>query len=188
MDTFLLVFLMKDPVGHMSNGTSDLTWKGYAPGFFKFGPCFRIRHILISGIGIRQSSHIAGALNVILSADRADTHCRASEIACHKSQVRQTLHYVYRLGKLTDAHAVKNHGGLGGGVHSRSLTDRFRRNVSDRLRIFRSIFLDHFQEFLKAFCVFLNKFRIRQTFLPDHIRHSVYQGKVGTALELEMNV
>src|SRR5699024_533850 len=28
MDTFLFVFLMKDPVGHMSNGTSDLTWKG----------------------------------------------------------------------------------------------------------------------------------------------------------------
>src|SRR5699024_547770 len=114
--------------------------------------------------------------------------CRASEIACHKSQVRQTLHYVYRLGKLTDAHAVKNHGGLGGGVHSRSLTDRFRRKVSDRRRRFRSIFLDHSQEFLKAFWVFLNKFRIRQTFLPDPIRHSVYQGKVGTALEREMNV
>src|SRR5699024_3812108 len=94
VDTFLFVFLMKDPVGHMSNGTADLAWKGYAPGFFKFCPCLRIRHILISWIGIWQSSHIAGSLNVILSADRTDTHCRTSEIACHKSQVRKTLHHV----------------------------------------------------------------------------------------------
>ena len=172
----------------MSNGTADLAWKGYAPGFFKFCPCLRIRHILISWIGIWQSSHIAGSLNVILSADRTDTHCRTSEIACHKSQVRKTLHHVYRLSKLTDAHAVKDHGRLGGGVHSRGLTDRFRRNVGDRLRIFGSIFLDHLQEFLKTFCVFLNKFCICQTFRPDHVRHSVYQGKVGTALKLEMNV
>ena len=179
---------MKDSVRHMSDRAANLIRKRNAPCFFKFFADFRNGYILIARIGVWKSSHVAGSLHVVLSADRTDAHGQTAEVSGHQRKVGKSLHNVYCLCKLTDSHTIKNHGRFGGCVHSCRPANGFCRNMRNRLCIFRSVFFYYFQEFVKSLRVFINKLFICQTFIPDHICHGIYKSKVRTALKLQMNI
>ena len=138
--------------------------------------------LVIAGEITGQSSHITGTLYIILSAHRSDSHCRASEVSGHKCQICQPFYHIHCLRELTYSHTVKDHSRLSSSVESCGFTDLLCRNMSNRLRIFRSIFFDHFYEFIIPFGMFFNKCIIRKTLTPDHICHSIYKGKVRAAL------
>ncbi|MPN51691.1 hypothetical protein SDC9_199340 [bioreactor metagenome] len=53
----------------------------HAPGFGEFLAVSRISHILIARIGIRQRTHIARALNVVLATYRVNAHAGLTEVA-----------------------------------------------------------------------------------------------------------
>ena len=88
----------------------------HAPGLFHLLPGRRVCYLLVSGIHIRQAAHIAGALNVVLSAQRIDAAARHAHVAAEHGQVGQGLDVVGTGRMLRDPHAVQNAAGLGPGV------------------------------------------------------------------------
>lgn len=85
------------------------------PGLGKFGADVGIGHLLIAGEQIRQHAHVAGPLDVILPAHRADADMFPAEITGQQSQAGEAFHHVDRLAELRNAHAPHNRGRRRGG-------------------------------------------------------------------------
>ena len=75
------------------------------PRISKFQSDRRISDVLVAGKHIGQNTHIAGALNVILPANRPHADGRAAQIAGQQCQAGETFHHIDRLTKLRDAHS-----------------------------------------------------------------------------------
>ena len=68
---------------------------------------------LIAGEDVGQAAHVAGALDVVLAAERVDAAAFNADVAAEHGQVGQGLDVVGAHGVLGDAHAVDDGGGLG---------------------------------------------------------------------------
>ncbi|MNI90814.1 hypothetical protein D3C73_1483860 [compost metagenome] len=61
----------------------------YAPGFSKLLAVFRELNVLIARIGIRQRTHVARALNVVLATNRVNAHAWLTEVAGQHGEAGQ---------------------------------------------------------------------------------------------------
>jgi len=55
-------------IGHNRGGRTDLIRQYLPPGFFKFFFDCRNINLLVTGVNIRQTAHVTGALNVVLTS------------------------------------------------------------------------------------------------------------------------
>ena len=85
-----------DLIGHPLN----------APGSFHLGLYGRVGHVLIGRVDIGQTAHVAGALDVVLTAQRIDAAAGLPHVAAEHRQIGQGLDIVGAGDVLGDAHAV----------------------------------------------------------------------------------
>ena len=86
---------------------------------------------------MRERAHVAGALDVVLSAQRVHADAGAADIAGRHGEVRDRHHRGRALAVLGDAEAIIDRGIAAGGVQARRAADGLGRNAGqfcDRLR------------------------------------------------------
>jgi hypothetical protein len=91
----------------------------YAPGFLHLFLGIGAGHRLISGVDIGQNPHVAGALDVVLAAQRVDPAAFDSQVAAEHGEVGEAFDVVGAADVLGDSHAIEDAAGFGAGVHSR---------------------------------------------------------------------
>ena len=75
-----------------------------------------LRDVPVAGELVREGAHVAGALHVVLPAQRVDADALAADVAGDHGQVGHAHHHRRALGVLGDAEAVVDRGVAGRGV------------------------------------------------------------------------
>ena len=93
--------------------------------------------VAIAGQLVREGAHVAGALDVVLAAQRVHADALAAEIAGHHREVGDRHHGRGALAVLGDAEAVVDRAVAAGGIEPGRAADRLGRHAgqqADRLR------------------------------------------------------
>ena len=80
-----------------------------------------VRHLLVAGENVRQTAHVAGALHVVLAAQRVHAGARHADVAAEHGQVGERLDVVGAGGVLGDPHAIEDAAALGPRKEARGL-------------------------------------------------------------------
>ena len=79
------------------------------PGLLEFRPGLRIVHLLIAGENIGQRAHVAGALNVVLTAQRIDAAAFKADIAQKHLEIGAGHDVVHAADMFGNAQGVHEH-------------------------------------------------------------------------------
>ena len=110
-----LAGVVGEDVDHLGDGVADLTLGDIidTPGFHHLLPGRLVGDLLVAGVDVREGSHVAGALDVVLAAKRVDAGSRFAQVAGEHHQVGGRFDVVDADGVLGDAHRVDERGNLG---------------------------------------------------------------------------
>ena len=159
-----------------------------APGGGEFRPHGGVGDLLIAGEQVRQHAHIAGALYVVLPADRPHADVGPSQVAGEQRQACQAAHHVHRLAKLGDPHAPHNGGGRGGGKHAHRLANCLRADPDNLFHCFRGVILHRLAVGVQPFGVAFDIGFVVQLLLQQDIAEGVHQRHIAAVVELQMTV
>ena len=95
--------------------------------------------VAIAGELVRERAHVAGALHVVLAAQRVHADAAAADIAGRHGEVGDRHHRGRALAVLGDAEAVVDRAVAAGGVEPRRAADVGGRHAGDRLRSLRGL-------------------------------------------------
>jgi hypothetical protein len=110
------------------------------PRLLELRPGVRIGHLLIAGENIGQCAHVAGALNIILTALRVDTAAVNADIAQHHLEIGAGHHVVDAADMFGNAQRVHEHRRLDGSHRARQFANGIGGNAADLGCFFRRIF------------------------------------------------
>ena len=158
------------------------------PGGGEFGPHGGVGDLLIAGEQVRQHAHIAGALHIVLSTNRAHADVRTPQVAGEQRQACQAAHHVHRLAKLGDPHAPHNGGGRGGGKHAHRLANSLRADPDNLFHCFRGVILHRLAVGVQPFGVAFDIGFVVQLLLQQDIAEGVHQRHIAAVVELQMTV
>ncbi len=182
-------FAVSDPVRQLADAIAGMgRQRRHAPGFGELGPVLRVVDVLIARIGIRQRTHVARALHVVLTAHRVNPCIRLAEVAREQRQAGQGTHGFHALVELGHAHAPENGGVFRSGVHSCRLTDLLGAHPGDGFHRFRRIAFDDFAILLEAFSTRRHKRPVVQLLFNDHMPHRIEQRDVGAVFQRQVHI
>ena len=138
-----------------------------------------IRHPLVAGKHVRQPAHVAGALNVVLAAQRVYPAARHSNVPAKHGKVRQRFDVIGAGGVLGDPHAIQNACTLRPCVCSGGIDQVRGKNSGDFLDVFGGVFLNRFAERLEAHRAAFHKLSVIHVLGDDHVHQAVDPGDVG---------
>ena len=101
------------------------------PGILEFLLDFGDGNCLVAGVHIGQAAHVAGALHVVLPAQRIDAAARNAHVAAQHRQVGGRLDIVYTGGVLGDAHGIYDGSWFAFGIGAGYLADAIGRDAAD---------------------------------------------------------
>ena len=90
----------------------------------------------VAGQLVRERAHVAGALHVVLAAQRVHAHALAAEVAGGHGEVGDGHHHGRALAVLGDAQAVVDGAVAAGGIEPRRAADQLGRHAGDLLHRF----------------------------------------------------
>ena len=93
----------------------------------------------IAGQLVRERAHVAGALHVVLAAQRIHADAGPADIAGRHGEIGDRHHRGRALAVLGDAEAVIDRAVAAGGVEPRRAADRFRRHAGNLRHLFRAV-------------------------------------------------
>ena len=93
----------------------------------------------IAGKLVRERAHVAGALHVVLAAQRIHADARPADIAGRHGEIGDRHHRGRALAVLGDAEAVIDRAVAAGGIEPRRAADRFRRHAGNLRHFFRAV-------------------------------------------------
>ena len=93
----------------------------------------------VAGKLMRERAHVAGALHVVLAAQRINADARPADIAGRHGEIGDRHHGGRALAVLGDAETVIDRAVAAGGVEPRRGADRFRRHAGNLRHFFRAV-------------------------------------------------
>ncbi len=131
---------------------------------------------------MREGAHVAGALDVVLAAQRIDPDALAAQITgCHR-QVRHPQHHGAALAVLGNAEPIINHCIAAGCVQARGAADvvswhadYFGHRLGRVMRL-RDEILPQLE--VGQFAALAHELFVNQSFGHHHMRHRVDEGDV----------
>ena len=109
-----------------------------APEALKPVVCRLVGDALVIGEHHRNQARVAGALHIVLSAQRVQSGAGLADLPSHHAQGNQCAHIVGAVYVLADPHAPENHGAPGLGVGACHFPNRLRLNAAHRRHRFRA--------------------------------------------------
>src|SRR5262249_40093846 len=94
-------------------------------------PYARIGHVSITAELVREGAHVAGALHVVLAAQRVDAHALTTHVAGRHGEVRDRHDRSAALAVLGDAQTVVDGAVTAGRIEARGTAHLVGRNASD---------------------------------------------------------
>ena len=149
---------------------------GDAPEFLHPLPGGVVFALLVAGVDIRVSTHVAGALDVVLATERVDTDSRSPNVAGEHREVSKRSDVIRTGRELGDAKAVDDHCVVGARVHLRDLLDPLGGDAGDRLDI--RVVLYGLLQIIKARGPVLDELLVVEILLDDPVHDGVDQGDV----------
>jgi len=174
-----------DSVHYLGNGEAGLGGKGHAPCLFELGAGFVIEDLLVAREIGGQTAHVAGALNVVLAAQRVDAAAVLADLAAQECEVGSAHNAVGAGGVLGDAHCVVDAGLVSLGIHAGSLLQLLGVDAADLCDDLGGVILDDLNEFLVALGALGDILLVLQAFGDDDVHHAVEEGNVGARLYLQ---
>ncbi len=95
--------------------------------------------VTIAGQLVRERAHVAGALDIVLAAERVHADAWPADIAGRHGEVGDRHHRGRALAVLGDAEAVVDRGVAAGGVEPRRVADSLGRDAGDLLDRLRAV-------------------------------------------------
>ena len=121
------------------------------PGLFEFRPRLVVGDRLVGGEDVGQRPHVAGALDVVLSAQRIDAAALDADLAAEHGQVGAGLDVVRAGDVLRHPHGVEDGGLVCLGIQAGGRLQILRGNAGDLLDVLGRVFLDGLLQGLEAF-------------------------------------
>ena len=171
-------------VHDLDHGVARLVVQLGAPEVFKPGVCFGVAHALVVGVHHRDQARIAGALHVVLAAQRMQTGTGLANLAGDGGQRDQATHVVSTVDVLAHAHAPQNHGTFGGGIGPRDFAQGFCGHAANGGHGLGAVALDVGTQGFEVACALAHKGFIHQALFDDGVDHGVEHGHIGVGLEL----
>ncbi|MCY1408054.1 hypothetical protein D9M71_233710 [compost metagenome] len=172
--------------GHAQRSQPRRLRHRHAPGLGELGLHLAAVGRLIAGIDVGQTAHVAGALHVVLPAQRVDAGAGTADLAAHQGQVGDRHHVVGAALELGDAHAVGDEGGLG-------VTDRIRqplqlghRHAGLRAGQFRGQAGDMLAQDIDVLAARVEERPVFPAVGEDDLQQTVEQGDVAAQPELDV--
>ena len=159
-----------------------------SPGVGELLPDRRVSHILIAGEHIRQNAHIAGTLDVVLTAHRPDADGGATEIPGQQRQAGQPFDHVNGLTKLGHAHSPHHGSRRSRRERAHRLADITGGDAGKMFDLLRSIVFYRLPVGLKPFRKARHVAFVVQLLFQQHIAKGVHQRHVAAVFQLKMLV
>ncbi|MNZ66795.1 hypothetical protein D3C78_850260 [compost metagenome] len=174
--------------GHAQRSQPGRLRHRHAPGLGELGLHLAAVGRLIAGIDVGQTAHVAGALHVVLPAQRVDAGAGTADLAAHQGQVGNRHHVVGAALELGDAHAVGDEGGPGvthrigqplqlGHRHAGLRAAQLRRQAGHMLA-----------QDVDVLAALVEKRPVFPAIGEDDLQQAIEQGDVAAQLELHMLV
>ena len=174
---------------YVGSVNSDFIAERNTPGVFEFLHHFGICNLLISRKVGGLRSHIAGALDIVLSAQRIDAAARPAQLAAEHRHIRHGHYALGTGGMFCNPETIDNRRLFSGSVHPRRFDELIFVDVTDLRHIFRRVFFYDFLQFLKTFGTLGDKFFVDQTFLYHHVASCRWQRHdIRSRLQFQMNI
>ena len=145
-----------------------------------------VRHVAVAGKFVREGTHVASALDVVLSAQWINTDAFAADVASEHGEVGDAHDHRRTLRVLGDAEAVIDSSVGRGGVSAGSGADLLGSDATSARHGFGRILIlqDELAPSLKAFGVAAlgDELFVFQAFVNDGVRERVDHGDVGAWL------
>ena len=172
-------------VHYFGYGEAGLGGQLYAPCLFKLFANLILEYLLVCGIVGGQAAHIAGALNVVLTAQGVYAAAILADLAAEQSQVGDAHNALGTGGVLGKAHCVVDAGLICLGIETGGLLKVFGIDIADLCNHLGGVILDHFNKLCIAFGALVDVLLILQALADDNVHHAVEEGHVSTGFELE---
>ena len=137
--------------------------------------------VAVAGELVREGAHVAGALDVVLPAERVDADALAADVAGDHGQVGHAHHHRRALGVLGDAEAVVDRGVAAGGVEPGGRAQlvgvdagRLGRRLGRVGRVG-----DEGEVVVGVLAALAHELLVVQALGDDHVGHRVDEGDVG---------
>ena len=159
-----------------------------APGFFEFGAQFVVFDVLKTGQAVGNRTHVAAALNIILTAQRIDAAAVAADVAGEKREIDERKDIVHRVVMFGDAQRPAKLRARGFGIRVGHLANSFGGNAGFTFSAFQRVFLDaRFVRFETAGRIFDELF-VHEASGNDFAAHRVGQRNVRAHIEAQPNI
>ncbi|MNP17090.1 hypothetical protein D3C76_1095120 [compost metagenome] len=141
-DVFALAIQALEAAGqgrleHVGNAQARVGLQGDVPGLFELRSYHLVGDVPVAGQLMGEGTHVAGALDVVLPAQRVHAHAFTADVAGGHGQVGDAHHRSTALAVFGDAQTVVDRRIATGGIQSRSGTDIGSGYTADRAKHFR---------------------------------------------------
>ncbi len=126
-------------IEHVRNAQARLVVQLHAPHFFELRARLVVGNMAISGQFMRERTHVAGTLHVVLSAQRIHAHAFAADVAGGHGKVGNAHDHGRTLAVLGDAQPVVNRPVAARRVQARGAADLIGRHAGGLFHLLRRI-------------------------------------------------
>ncbi len=145
----------------------------------------RVVHPLVVGKHHGDQAGVAGALHVVLAAQRVQAGAGLADLPGHGGQGDQATRVVGAVDMLADAHAPQNHGSFGLRKRTGNLAQGPGRNPANRRHGLGAVSLDVFPERFVIAGAPVDEVLVHQALLDHRMDQCIEHGHVGVGLELQ---
>ena len=160
----------------------------HTPRLLELGAHGGIPHLLIAGVVVGAGPHVAGALDVVLAAQRVHARARLAQVARHHRDVGQRHHAVGAGGVLGHAQAVQDRGAAGRAVHLDGGHQVLHRDAAGARHVIGRELLHLGLHDAEALGALVHEVLVREAEGDEQVDHAVGERHVGAGAHAQMDV
>ena len=172
-------------VHDLDHGVTGFLIEFGVPEFFKPLVSVCVIYTLVIGEHHWNQPCVAGALHIVLAAQRVQAGAGLSDLPGHGAQRNQAACVVGAVYMLAHAHAPQNHCGFGPGELACDFPQGFSRYAANRRHGFGAIGLDVIAQRFKIAGAITDERFVGQPFVNDRVDQRVEHCHIGVCLELQ---
>ena len=143
--------------------------------------------LLIAGVVVGLSTHVAGALYVVLTTQGVHAAAGTAQLAHHHCHVGHGHNALGAGGMLGHAQAVDNGRFLCLGIDPGGLLEVLGINAADMSHPLGGVLHNDLFQLLKALSAGLDELLVDQALVDEYVHHAVGKGHVGAGTELQVH-
>ena len=173
---------------HVADVPAALGIEFAVPGFFEFRAQLIVFNMLKSREAIGNGTHVAAALDVVLSAERIYAAAVTADVSRQEREINQGPNVVDGVVMLGDAKGPAELGTRGFCIRVGSFANPFGGDAGIFFRAFERVRFDRCFVLLEMACRVFDELFIGEAGGDDFARHGVGEGNIGTNIEAEPDV